>query len=384
MSPSSNRSIPVLRPQLPTADALLPYLRRVDGKRVYSNQGPLSLEFERRMCEFLNVEGGSFVAASNGTSALAAAVLATAGRATHERPLAAIPAFTFAATASAVEQCGYIPHLIDVDPASWAMQPEAVLESKMLDRMGVVVPVAPYGRPQSQKQWQTFQKHTAISVVFDGAASFDRLTESQFLGELPVALSFSATKSFATGEGGAVATNDLGLGIRIRRALNFGFFLARESRSPSINGKMSEYHAAVGLAELDGWTEKQKALQDVAERYRTHAKRAGIAERIITTPSLSSSYVLFAGQDDAEAVMVQAALSRQSIGSRLWYGTGLHREPYFASLSRETLDVTDHLAPTLLGIPLAPDLSEEEIASVVGLVAYTVQAKRRVEGGTRA
>ena len=65
-----------------------------------------------------------------------------------------------------------------------------------------------------------------------------------------MAISFHATKCFATGEGGCAVATDTDWILRIGQALNFGFQMTRESRSAGINGKMSEYHAAVGLASL--------------------------------------------------------------------------------------------------------------------------------------
>src|SRR4029078_4749782 len=90
-------------------------------------------------------------------------------------------------------------------------------------------------------------------------------------GPVPVALSFHATKSFATAEGGCVVTADRSMAGAVTQALNFGFHDSRDSRAASTNGKMSEYHAAIGLAELDGWDEKRRAILRAAEAYRCAA-----------------------------------------------------------------------------------------------------------------
>ena len=140
-------AIPVLRPQLPGAERLLPYLRRIDSARIYSNWGPLAGELERRLAERLGVPADGFSSASSGTAALVGAILASAGRATPERPLALIPAFTFIATAAAVELCGYDPYLLDVDANSWMLDPDRVAAHPNLDHVGLVVPVALFGRP---------------------------------------------------------------------------------------------------------------------------------------------------------------------------------------------------------------------------------------------
>ena len=121
-----------------------------------------------------------------------------------------------------------------------------------------------------------FPEQTGIPVVIDAAASFEAISDepSRLLSELPVALSFHATKAFATGEGGCVITTDAELATSVTRSLNFGFYEDRESRSASTNGKMSEYHAAVGLAELDAWPAKHHAFLRMAETYKTlHAPR---------------------------------------------------------------------------------------------------------------
>jgi dTDP-4-amino-4,6-dideoxygalactose transaminase len=101
--------VPVLRPRLPDASRLHRYLRRIDAAREYTNWGPLSREFETRLCDNFDVRHGSVITAASGTAALVGAILALTGRARREAPLAILPAFTFVATAAAVEQCGFSP-----------------------------------------------------------------------------------------------------------------------------------------------------------------------------------------------------------------------------------------------------------------------------------
>src|SRR3954452_7425648 len=87
--------IPVLRPRLPSAEQVLPYLRRVDATRIYTSWGPLALELEERLRRYLSLPDGGLVSAGSGTSALTAAILASAGRASGRSRLAILPAFTF-------------------------------------------------------------------------------------------------------------------------------------------------------------------------------------------------------------------------------------------------------------------------------------------------
>jgi dTDP-4-amino-4,6-dideoxygalactose transaminase len=365
------KTIPVLRPRLPSADALLPYLHRIDATRIYSNNGPLASELERRLADHLRLPFRGLVSAASGTAALIGAILASAGRATPTRPLAILPAFTFVATAVAVELCGYQPYLADVDAENWMLNPLQLAHHPELDRIGLVVPVAPFGRPVPQHSWLDFAEQSKIPVVIDGAASFDPAADKpdEFFGAIPVVLSFHATKSYATGEGGAVATSDVELAARITQALNFGFYSARDSSSSSINGKMSEYHAAVGLAELDSWATKRAALRTVAEYYQRFSDEVRRADRLITAPTIASCYVLFRCAELKEQVRITESLKRNGVDFRLWYGEGVHRQTYFVGLARDSLEVTERLAPLLLGLPVAPDLNDAAIARVVSALS---------------
>jgi dTDP-4-amino-4,6-dideoxygalactose transaminase len=361
------REIPVLRPRLPIAAALLPYLARIDDSRCYTNWGPLASELERRLAERFGVKGDGVISASSGTTALVGAILAGAGRATADRPLAIIPALTFVATAIAVQQCGYRVHLADVSADDWLLDPRPLRDHPLRERVGVVVPVSSYGRPVEHGPWQAFKRKTGIPVVIDGAASFEAIDarQSGLVSDIPLTLSFHATKAFATSEGGCVVTADATLATSVTRALNFGFHEDRESRAASTNGKMSEYHAAVGLAELDGWPSKQRQLLEVSGHYTARMREAGLADRLIVAPDIASCYVLFQAGDAGEAARVVGALAEAHVGFRAWYGRGIHSQPYFHDVSRDGLQVTDRIAPLLIGLPVAPDLSPGDVVRVV-------------------
>ena len=148
---------------------------------------------------------------------------------------------------------------------------------------------------------------------------------------------FDATKSFATGEGGCVVTTDPGLAARVTESLNFGFFESRDSHSASINGKMSEYHAAVGLAELDAWPAKAQAFQTTANKYRAQLRGVGLADRLIAAPAVAGCYILFQCATSDEADGIQRSLSACGVDFRLWYGL---RPPHPATLQRNTTRIS--------------------------------------------
>lgn len=372
LAPSANEvrsdaPVRVLRPSLPTAERLLPYLKRIDQARIYSNFGPLVLEFESRVCTRLGLPAGAVVSASTGTAGLVGAILATAGRATAARTLALMPAYTFVATAVAARECGYEPYLADVDAETWMLDPERLIDHPSLDRVGIVIPVAAFGKKLDQSAWLRFREKSGIAVVIDAAAGFESVSEypQACLGPIPVVLSFHATKSFATGEGGCVASTDIELVARTCQCLNYGFRHSRDSQTASINGKMSEYHAAVGLAELDQWDAKRAAFQGVVDNYLKRAAEAGIGTRLKTAPGISSSYILFQCDSVEHAERAQAELAADHIEYRLWYGLGLHRQTHFSALPRDPLSVTERLAPCVIGLPMATDLDDASIERVV-------------------
>lgn len=366
--------LPVLRPRLPSAEQLLPYLRTLDICRIYTNHGPLLEKFQARVAAQLELHDGGVVCTSSGTSAIIGSILASAGRATQQRPLAIVPAFTFVATAAAVMQCGYEPYLADVDADSWMLDPSSFIHHPVLHKAGVVVPVAPFGRPVPQEPWFEFRSRTGIPVVIDGAASFDTILQApaKYLGDIPLALSFHATKSFGIGEGGAIATQDTDLAARAAAALNFGFQGTRNSHSAGTNGKMSEYAAAVGLAELDGWKSKYTALSNVMALYRQSMETAQLSKLLLASPDISTSYALLACRSSDEAKSVERSFHQHNIDYRRWYGAGVQDHKYFSNFPRAHLASTSDVLSRVIGLPVAPDLSETEVERVVTAIREAI------------
>jgi dTDP-4-amino-4,6-dideoxygalactose transaminase len=360
--------IPVLKPLLPPARALLPYLERIDASRTYSNWGPLLKELSERLTHKLGAPDGSLVCANSGMSALVGAILAAAGRASGEKPLAIIPDYTFTATALAAQMCGYQPVLASCANGSWSFGPEDLQSQReILKRTALVVPVAPYGRLVAQEPWQQFQAQTGIPVVIDGAACFDLLVDrpTAALGPIPLVLSFHATKSFATGEGGCVVTTDAAMAERVLRCLNFGFLESRNTAMAATNGKMPEYGAAVGLAELDAWDEKRAAAVRTFRTYQRGFAAAGLSGRLWGPPDISCAYTLLECSSGEEADAVIAALARDQVDTRRWYGDGLQSHDAFSGWKLLRLHGEAELDPRrLVGLPCAVDLSNRDILRI--------------------
>ena len=367
---------PVLRafkPQLPSTDALIPYLRAIDRAHIYSNHGALVMELQRRLQKLLALPFNTAVPTGSGTAALIAGILAHAGRATPERPLALCPAHTFVATVAAVRQCGYEPYLVDVSDATWTADPDALLDHPILARVGLVVPVCAYGRALGLTVWERFQKRSGVPVVIDAAASIEALAGGamRVSEDVPLALSFHATKAFGCGEGGCLVWADPSKAMRGAQTINFGFMGTRNSRTDSLNGKMSEYHAAVALAELDGWAEKRAGLSASLDAYREAFVRRGlVTDALIGAPDIASNYVLYRiGADDPKIGVLRTMLAKAGIETRLWYGRGLQGHDILRDVSSDPLDVSERLANTLLGLPMGCRLGKIETDRVAKVLA---------------
>ena len=360
-----------LVPDLPQAADLLPWLQRIDANRWYTNGGPLVREFEQRLCAF--IEGGSeasCVTLSSGMSALELGLLAL-GIGPGKRVL--LPALTFPATALAVARCGAEPLLCDVAAESWAMTPAIAGQALARDRVDAVMPVACFGRPLPADEWDAFVHDTGVPVLADAAAALG----VQKLGRrVHWAFSLHATKPMGVGEGGLFVSADGTLADRVRRLANFGFDHALVHWSHGTNAKMSEYAAAVGLAQLQRWPQLLQRRREVFDEYR---------DRLAALPQvglqrLEAPPATLCVQLPADAAAVAAGLARAEIETRRWYLPPLNRHPAFRELrclgpdGGACLPVTERLATSLLGLPFHSRLASDDVTTVVRALAAQLAA----------
>jgi dTDP-4-amino-4,6-dideoxygalactose transaminase len=363
----------VCRPLLPIAEHLISDLKSIDKRRWYSNWGELNRALEEGLCAHFGFAERGCVTASSGTDAITAALIAVAGRGTAARPYCLMPSYTFVATAVAALNAGYTPYFVDMNPDTLALDPGSLISHPALRRAGAIVVVAPYGKPVDALKWRTFLQETGVPVVIDAAAGFDAVASKQLAvtAEIPVALSFHATKVFGTGEGGAILSGDAELAQRCRRVLNFGMLGDRRSIVAGINGKLSEYHAAVGLAELRNWPKKRADFLRVADAYWRAALNNGLDSQLSAESGWASSYVLYVATTAAAANAAIGKLSAAGIDYRYWYGRGVHLEPGYADFPADALPVTENLSDRLIGLPVSIDLADSAINRVIDVLAKT-------------
>lgn len=308
---------PVLRPDLPSARALLPYLEAIDHEARASNDGPLVRRLEAKL-------GG--VCVSSGTLGLE-----LAAKAVFRRGVVRVPALTFPATATAVIRAGLTPLLCDVRLETWAAEAD--------DR---TLAVCPFGYPTD-------------GPLIDAAGAYG----IQRHGARVVSL--HATKPLPAGEGGVVIGPDQLLD-EIREARNFGFRQGVIVEAGT-NAKLSEYHAAVALAALDRYDHVATRRQQVAERYHTN-----LGGEFELRPYMGSTVFPMLVSDPYRLMQ---ALERAGYEARRWYCPSLDQHPAFASVKREALPITHHLAGHLICLPFHTFLTDSDIDRVSEVVCST-------------
>jgi len=239
-----NDPIYVTRPFLPPLEELLPYLEQIWANRQLTNGGPFHQQLEQALCEYLGVEHISLFA--NGTLALVTALQAM--RITGE--VITTP-YSFVATAHSLLWNGIRPVFVDIDPETLNLDPTKI-EAAITPQTTAILPVHVYGRPCDTKKIQAIADTYGLKVIYDAAHAFAVEDEGGSImrhGDLSI-LSFHATKVFTTFEGGAIVSSDEKTKKRIDYLKNFGFADEVTVVAPGINGKMNEFQAAVGLAQL--------------------------------------------------------------------------------------------------------------------------------------
>jgi dTDP-4-amino-4,6-dideoxygalactose transaminase len=360
--------IPLLVPDLPTADELLPWLQQIDKNRWYTNFGPVVHEFEHALSNYLASRSCGppqneirLTTVSSGTAAIELAVLAMAF---PERSRVLLPAFTFPATCTAVQRAGLSPVFSDVDEKSWMLTPAIARAVLRHSRYDLVLPVATFGCPQPANEWDEFSRETGIPVLIDAAAGFGN---QEIGGRALVAFSFHATKAFGIGEGGLVTARIPELIEKVRRLSNFGIGADGIISRSGGNAKMSEYHAAVGLAQLTRWSALREQNKLIWQAYQRGLKPLGGQIDFQQGPEARAHSQLPVLVPSGRVSHLTTWLTEQGIETRRWYCPPLPKHPAFSDIpcvgpdGKQDLPVTARLADGLLGLPFHTSLKETQI-----------------------
>jgi dTDP-4-amino-4,6-dideoxygalactose transaminase len=352
-----------MRPKLPSTHRLVPYLESIDTSQLYSNFGPLTAALEDRLAEQYGLKEGAVATVANATLGLA---IALAVQQPPAGTLCAMPAWTFVASAHAAVMAGLVPYFVDVDPETWTLDPNKLLDelARAPAPVGAVMPVLPFGSPLDTTAWEVFRSRTGLAIAIDAAAGFDSLVPSA----VPSVVSLHATKVIGTGEGGFVICTDASVRAAVRMRANFGFQGSRQAQVSAFNAKLSEYQAAVGLAALDEWDQTRAEWIAAAGMYRQALGRSNHVrlQQGFGETWVSSTCML--GIAHPAPDRIEQLLTDRGIETRRWWGRGAHDHPATASFPRAAVPVTEALAQSTLGIPFYRDIDAAEISRIAETV----------------
>ncbi len=345
-------------PVAPPRDLLYRYLDQAFDAHRLSNFGPLATRLEERLAEHLGVP--HLLLTANGTLGLQIALklFAVEGE-------VLMPAFSFAATAAAADWVGLTPRYLEIEWGSLTLDPAAV-DGALAERpAGAVMPVHTYGGAADVEAFARIGAAHGLPILYDAAHAFGAVLDGRSLiafGDAAV-LSLHATKPFHTVEGGAIVLHDADRAARARRMIAFGLDRTGAAVDPGTNAKLSELHAAVGLALLDGYDAIAERRHAVVERYRQHL--AGAVPILPEAPrgTGNASYMAILMPDEARLLKLMKAAEAAGVGLKRYFHPPLHLPG-----AAERLPVTEDVSARALCLPLHPDLAEAQVARVCAFV----------------
>lgn len=353
--------IPVTRPFLPPKEYYDLLLHGIWKRRWLTNMGPLASELEMKLKSHLEINHILFV--TNGTIALQLAIKALE----LEGEIITTP-FTYVATTSSMVWEGCRPVYVDIDPKSLNIDPTKI-EAAITNKTTAIIATHVYGNPCDVEAIDKIAKKHNLKVIYDAAHAFGVKINGKSIfeyGDISTC-STHATKLFHTCEGGFVVTNNKTLLKKMAYMRNFGHDGPEAFQGLGINGKNSEFHAAMGLANLEyieAIHEKRKLL---TEHYNENLKNVNIISPIWhkkANNNFSYHPVLFENEEILTKVI--NALKKQEIfGRRYFYPSLAKILPY---TENETFKVTEDIASRVFCLPLYYDLSIEEVDLICRLV----------------
>ena len=332
-----------------------------------TNNGYYHQMLEAALCEYLGVPYISLF--TNGTLPLTAALLAM--RITGE--VITTP-FSFVATTHSLWLNGIKPVFVDIDPVTCNLDPDKI-EVAITPDTTAIMPVHVYGYPCDTKSIQQIADKYGLKVIYDAAHAFGVEREGESIlnaGDMST-LSFHATKTFNTIEGGALVLHDEHTKKRVDYLKNFGFAGETEIVAPGINGKVDEIRAAYGLLNLKQVDSAIEARHQTAIKYRKVLEDVEGISFMEDMPGVRHNYSYFPIFVDAEKYgMTRDELyfkmkERNVLGRRYFYPLISEFSTYrgLESAKLENLAVSHKVADSVICLPMYHTLSEEEVNRVI-------------------
>lgn len=297
-----------------------------------------------------------------------------------------VPSFTFFATASAVWRLGAKPVFVDIDPQTFNIDPN-LIEAAITPATKAIIPVHLFGQTAAMTPIMEIARRHGLTVVEDLAQAIDARYGSHAAGAMGDigCISFYPTKNLGGfGDGGMLTARDSRIADRLRLLAGHGMNPRYYHREVGINSRLDTIQAAilrVKLRHLDSWNTSRRLN---AERY-TRLFRAARLDLEVQLPvelpkrrHVWNQYTIrvAGGRRDA----IREYLNQCQVGAEIYYPVPLHQQECFRSLGYRKGDLphTERAAAEVLSLPIFPELTEAEQATVVSRLAsaMTSLAKR--------
>jgi dTDP-4-amino-4,6-dideoxygalactose transaminase len=383
------RRVPLIKADLPPIEAVEPAFREILANGRVTNFGPFVTRFEHDASAYLGVEAVCLSSATAGLIMTLQALDVPAGS------RVAIPSFSFVATAQAVRYAGCTPVFVEVRPDGNVDPDDLARVFRDVEDVRAAVLVHMYGLPVRTEEIETVvgaaraRAGSPIRVVYDAAHAFGSSRDGVRVGSAGDAevFSTSVTKVMTSVEGGIVASRNRDLMDRLRRMRNYGIHSHYDAHYPGLNGKMSEFHAIVGIANLARIDDLLRARTGRAAFYlkQVHAEARS---RVIAAPAGTvSTYKDFTVMVPADLKShrdaIIAALADQAIETRAYFHPPIHEQRYFRPFADRPLPVTEDLSRRVITLPFFSTISEAEmthVARALGAAEAAVVGSRAVQG----
>lgn len=353
--------INVTKPFLPPYDEYAAYLQGIWERNWLTNNGPLVNELELKLKEYLDVKHMLFL--GNGTIAIQIAmkVLDLKGE------VITTP-FSFVATTSSIVWEGAKPVFADIDPKTFNIDPSKI-EALITPKTTGILATHVYGNACDVEAIDRIAKKHNLKVIYDAAHAFGSTYKGRSLfeyGDVSTA-SFHATKVFHSTEGGAVFANDPELIRRMSLLRNFGFNGPEAFDGVGVNGKNSEFHAAMGLAVLKHIDDLLAARKEQALIYDEALVPVRVQKPEIF-PGTEWNYSYYPVVFESEALLLKSMEMLQAnwIYPRRYFYPSLSSLEY---VDRYPTPIADDISKRVLCLPMYHSLKREDIYFIARLLA---------------
>lgn len=353
--------IPVTKPFLPP---LKEYQNLIDGiwKRQWlTNMGPLASDLEMNLKEYLKVNHLLFV--TNGTVALQMAIKAL----NIVGEIITTP-FSFVATTSSIVWEGCTPVFVDIDPENLNIDASSI-EAAITEKTQAILATHVYGNPCDVLTIERIAKKYNLKVIYDGAHAFGVEVNGKSIfeyGDISTC-SLHATKLYHSTEGGLIITKDSILLKKLAYIRNFGISGFDTFAELGLNGKNSEFHAAMGLVNLKHIDNIYQKRKELTERYDSKLK--GVKFRIPSWRKDSTknyAYYPIILEDEELLLKIKTMLDGNEIFTRRYFYPSLANSlPY---LEPKCFKITEELSKRVLCLPLYFELTNEEVDLICRLI----------------